>query len=185
MSSEPRVLLLEPHNDDAALFAAWTCLRHRPHVITVLYPLLQRANGISGREREDENRAAMAILGCTWQQLLSHSDEAPDWERVRSYLDHETTNGWETVFAPWPDEPGGHEQHRQIGALALETFGSERTRFYCTYAVGGDKTRGREVPYEPSWIEKKHRALACYRSQMERGPRRLFMMDLHEYEPDL
>ncbi len=177
------ILLLEPHNDDAVLFASWTCLRHRPHVITVLYPLIQSSNGISGIEREAENNEAMEILGCTWQQWVHQTDIDPGWELVRRNLEREAKEPWELVFAPWPDEPAAHDHHRQIGALALDVFGPERTRFYCTYAVGGDKTRGREVPYEPAWIEKKHRALACYRSQMERGPRRLFMMDLMEYEP--
>lgn len=177
-------LLLEPHNDDCALFASFTALRFRPHVVTVLRSVVQEGNGIGAHEREIESAAAMGILGCSWEQW-NHPDNDPMLHDIRSSLERiDATQKPEVVFAPWSEEPGGHDQHWAVGKLAAWVFG-DRVRFYCTYKVGGDKTRGREVPYEPSWIEKKHRALACYRSQMERGPRRLFMMDLHEYEPDV
>ena len=176
-------LFLEPHQDDAVLFACWTLLRHRPHVVTVLRSVNQEANGITAAEREAENEEAMAMLGCDWRQW-NHPDNDPNWGVIRRMLEIEDAGGRPTrVFAPWPDEPGAHAQHRRIGELAEAVFGSERVSFYTTYAVGGDKTRRREVPYEREWIPLKLRALACYESQILRGPHRFWMMDIREYEP--
>ena len=62
-SAAMTALLLEPHHDDATLFAAYTCLREKPLVVTVLSDSRTQA-GVTGAEREAESVAAMEILGC-------------------------------------------------------------------------------------------------------------------------
>lgn len=176
-------LLLAPHNlgDDETLFAAFTCLKHRPHIVTVLRSVRQEANGITAAEREAETAAAAKVLGCTWEQW-SYPDDDPPWNRIRYALETQwRLHGWTRVFAPWP-EPGGHPDHNRVGELAEAVFGAERVSFYTTYVYGGPRTVGREVEYEPAWIAAKLEALLCYRSQIERGPRRMWMWPLNEYE---
>lgn len=158
-------LLLEPHQDDAALFAAFTCIRHRPHVVTVLRSVVQeqRRTGITQAIRQAENDDAMSILGCTWEQW-PHPDSAPDWEAVRRQLEEIDTPSLGRVFAPCPED-GGQPHHNMIGELAEAVFGAERVSFYMTYVDGRVRNGGRPVEYEPGWIQLKLRALACYRSQ--------------------
>lgn len=164
-------LLLSPHSDDAALFAAFTCQAHKPLVVTLL-------NG--SEEREAEDRKAMEILGCQLEQWM-FNDTDPDWESLAAQLSSlNKLERPERVFAPWP-EPGGHPQHNQVGELAREVFDG-RVTFYTTYRFGGPVTVGPiEVTPEPPWILAKLKSLACYESQILNGPRRFFMSDLHEY----
>ena len=77
-------------------------------------------------------------------------------------------------------ERGGHPEHNRIGELAREIFG-DRVRFYATYKVGGPRTELAPHAPEPWMIPLKLRALACYESQMLRGPRRFFMHGLDEW----
>lgn len=179
MPGKPTALLLEPHQDDAALFAAFTCIRYRPHIVTVLRSVNQERMGITNDERNLEADKAAEILGCTREQW-NEPDDSPDWEAVSRALEHvRDTTEPETVFAPWP-ENGGHPQHNHIGIQARRIFAG-RVVFYTTYRYGGPKTVGIPVDYEPAWVLLKLRALACFRSQIERGPHRFFMHDLYEY----
>ncbi len=168
-------LLLSPHNDDAVLFASWLCLKHRPHVVTVLRSVVQEANGISHAEREAEDVRAFRVLGVTHEQW-PHPDDHPNWDAVSKGLGALDPD---RVFAPWP-EPHGHEHHNQAGVLAGHIFG-ERVTFFTTYRVGGPRTVGTPSEPEPWMIPLKLRALACYESQMLRGPRRFFMHSLDEW----
>lgn len=175
------VVVLEPHNDDVALFCAWQAIRWKAHIVTVLRSVNQEANGITAAEREAESARVAEILGCTWEQW-PYGDDDPDWQEIRARLE-ELGNGERPtrIFAPWP-EPKGHPQHSRVGELAEAVFGSERVTFYTTYRYGGPRTVGREVEPEPWMIPLKLRALACYESQMLRGPRRFFLDSLREYE---
>ncbi len=123
---------------------------------------------------------AAEALGCTHEQL-PHMDTGPEWSAVRRSLE-DLRNTPDLVFAPYPGEKGAHPQHVEVGTLAQAVFG-DRCRFYLTYRYGGDKTRGIPVGYEPAWLRLKLLALACFRSQIERGPHRFFAMDLHEFTP--
>ncbi len=174
-------LLLQPHNDDAVLFASWLCLKHRPHVVTVLRSVVQEANGITHEERMAEDVRAMEILGCEFSQLAFGDDATPDWERTANWIAamDERMAPLDRVFAPWP-EKGGHEHHNRVGELARDIFG-DRVTFYTTYRVGGPRTVGTPSEPEPWMIPLKLRALACYESQMLRGPRRFFMHALDEW----
>lgn len=153
------------------MFASFTILRHRPHVLVCLRGHIQYArgdHGASATTREIETGAAMGILGATWEQL-PFSDQEPDYEALeqvlRAYADDPTYDG--TVFAPEP-EPKGHDQHNEIGEIAIRVFGVERVERYLTYQRGSMRTRGRPVPFEPGWPALKLRAMACYLSQIRR-----------------
>ncbi len=171
-------LLLQPHSDDATLFASWLCLKHRPHVVTVLRSVVQEANGITHAEREAEDASAFAILGVTHEQW-GFPDDSPDWIGVGEYL-LGAAGRFEQVFAPAQEDRGGNPHHDYIGSLAEEIFG-DRVTFYTTYRVGGPRTVGTPSEPEPWMIPLKLRALACYESQMLRGPRRFFMHALDEW----
>lgn len=180
------VLILEPHNDDVALFCAFTAARERAHVVTVLRSCNQQelGMGITAEQREAENVQAMQALGCTWKQM-PHPDCAPDWEKVKEALvDLDDECEPASIYVP-AFEQGGNEQHNRISEIARSLFG-DRIAYYLTYTGGPGRvakksTWGTEVVPEGPWVTAKLRALACYRSQIERGPRQHFMQDLREY----
>jgi LmbE family N-acetylglucosaminyl deacetylase len=176
-------LLLSPHNDDAALFASYVCLRHRPKVIDCilgarkkLYPLPE--------ERVAESAAAMGILGCEFEQLPVEVDV--DWAELEQLLRAATAGeNFERVWAPLP-EIGGHRHHNRLGLLAVKIWGA-RVSFYATYTCddAGKPTKstvGEPVAVEAGWPELKRQALDCYRTQIERsGTAMHFEAPLDEY----
>lgn len=177
-------LLLEPHQDDAVLFAAFTCLRHRPLVVTVLASQLQadRGTGITNERREAENAHALGLLGCEVEQW-GYPDSGPDWTAVQWAMRSLAGEGeFELVFAP-AVEDGGHEQHSEVGRIALQVFG-DRVRPYLTYRRGHGRTVGQEVVPQPEWIGLKLRAMACFASQIaEPSTRPWFLDGIREYVP--
>jgi LmbE family N-acetylglucosaminyl deacetylase len=176
------VVLFSPHNDDAALFAAFACVEHDPLVVTVLRSQLQQElYGITAAMREAEDKCAFATLGVSEWAQWPYLDTEPDWgavENAMRLLDERIQP--ERVFAP-AVEQGGHEQHNTIGQLALDIYGAERVTGYLTYASGGIRSTGTEVPLEPSWIGLKLAALACYRSQLGTPSLVHFVESLREY----
>jgi LmbE family N-acetylglucosaminyl deacetylase len=176
------VVLFSPHQDDACLFAAFACIEHDPLVVTVLRSQLQQdLYGITAETREAEDWAAFSGLGLSDWVQWPYLDTDPDWgavENAMRLLDERVNP--ERVFAP-AVEPGGHEQHNQVGQLALDVYGAERVTGYLTYASGGVRSTGIEVPFEPSWIGLKLAALACYRSQLGTPSWVHFVESLREY----
>ena len=179
-------VLLAPHNDDETLFASFLIQQHRPRVIVCL-----RGHRRLWHVRERETDAAMRELGVeSWSQW-SFPDERPDWKAVRRALETITAD---LVIAPHPEfERNGHDGTSQerfgvlqldiIREMALDVFGPERVLGYLTYTRwNGRSTWGEEVAPEAAWIAAKHRALACYRSQIaEPSTRPWFMDDMREY----
>jgi LmbE family N-acetylglucosaminyl deacetylase len=165
-----RSVLLAPHNDDAELFAAYTCLRERPHVIVVLRSMRQagmlEGRGPSFMEREAETDCAMAVLGCTWEQWPFTDDRDDQWAEVEEMMRGIDAD---TVWAPVPED-GGHEHHDAVGKLARRVFPEGVVRGYLTYRRGFGRSRwGTVVVPTPAEEEAKARALACYRSQLAPG----------------
>lgn len=159
-------LLLQPHSDDAVLFACYTLLRHRPHVVTVLRSELQelRGTGITDETRQAEDACAFGLLGVT-HEVLDTTDADPDWDYVESILRlivEENEPTW--VFAPEVEWIGGHDQHNEVGMLAQKVF--PEAIGYMTYTDGRNRSIGREVDREEGWAPLKLRALQCYRSQI-------------------
>lgn len=161
-------LLLEPHPDDAALFAAYTCLRHAPHVVTCLKADAQyhRGHAITAEMRGLETRCAMNILGCDWQQLPV-SELHPSVEDLEAWfgrLGEEMKP--ERVWAP-AVEPNGHEHHSMVGQSAFNIFGV-RVRPYMTYVRGSGRSKGgTAVIPTPGERSLKREALNCYESQIK------------------
>lgn len=175
-------LLLEPHQDDGVLFASFTILRERPHVITVLCSQIQedRGTGITQAQREWENVCALTILGATNEQWR-YPDTEPNWEAIADDLDAYRPEP-EIVYAP-AYEHGGHDHHNELALAAAAVFKS-RFRPYLTYRRGYMRTRGTPVPFEPEWPLLKLRALACFRSQItEPSTREWFLDEQREYVP--
>jgi LmbE family N-acetylglucosaminyl deacetylase len=175
-------LLVAPHNDDEVLFGAFTLLREKPLVVIIFDGYVQQNRGlpITAMQRRDETEAACDILGVEVQFLGFHDDERPRPRAIEEAL--ATFYHPEQVYAPaW--EVNGHPQHNLV-ALACE--GLPVVERYLTYTPAGKSTSGRPVPIlDGSWIALKHRALACYESQMSLDPRMgcwpHFMRDQTEY----
>lgn len=174
-------LILEPHQDDTCLFAAFTAIRESAHVVTVLKSKVQEKYGITSPQRELENGRAFVELGLDpfdgWEQW-PYLDDSPDWQAV------ETAMGMigerlepEAVYAP-AVEDGGHEHHSRVGEMARSVFGRDRVTHYTTYRRGFGRTVGPvEVVPEPDWIVRKLRALACFESQIREPSTRPWFLD--------
>lgn len=175
------VVLLSPHNDDETLFASFLILRHQPHVIVCLHSEVQKQYGITSAQREAETDAALATLGVPTQfEQWGIPDVDPDWWEVGRRVGVLAAN-FDRCIAP-ADEAGAPFQHREIGRMALARFGPKRVTSYTTYRAGGVRsTDGTLVPFEPEWLPIKHRALACYRSQMDTPSVVHFTEGLMEY----
>lgn len=164
-------LLLEPHADDAALFASFTAIRYKPRVVTC-FP----SSGDYGDTdvRHAETRAAMAILGAGPCEQWYGTDLVAKFRALDAKI--RPTRVW----APSTDT--SHPDHRAVAVAAAEVFGDRLTRFH-TYNAEGKVRTGAPVPFEPGWVERKFRALACYRTQLAHPRARVFFADdLAEYQ---
>ena len=113
-------LVLEPHQDDAALFSAFNAIRHRAHIVCVT---------ASTTRREEESRRAAFELGCTFEQWAEPFTE-PDWPDIRRDLEHyDQEHNPELVFAP-ASTRGGNEQHNTVSVIAGEVFGARVTHLH-------------------------------------------------------
>lgn len=161
-------VLFEPHADDAALFASFTVIRHKPRVVTC-FP----SSGDYGdtQVRHAETVAAMTILGggpCEqWDETDIEAKMRDMDERLRPTI----------VFAP--SIIASHADHVAVGVAAL-VFG-DRLRRYHTY--DGEKVRsGDLVPHEVGWAARKRLALDCYLTQRSHPRAKAFFdLDLAEY----
>ena len=178
-------LFLSPHNDDETLFGSFTILRHKPHVVVCLKSQVQEdRHGITAVTREGETDQAMWWLqAASWEQF-GITDTNPRYEE---YL-HDALTRLRVTYKPeivWAPaiEDGGHEQHNGVGRVALDVFGEVQP--YLTYRRGYLGSRGRQVPFEPSWIGTKLRAMSCYQSQYELPATRPWFTDntLYEFTP--
>jgi LmbE family N-acetylglucosaminyl deacetylase len=157
-------MLLAPHHDDETLFAAYTCLRHRPTVVVCTEA--HRLEYADFDVRKAECHAATTVLGVRMMQLWGvRDDDLFDNERLLSelrLLDRDATIG--RVWAP-AVEHKGNDHHNAVGEAAAAVFGG-RVTSYLTYANGKRSCSTAEVPFHPSWPAVKLRALACYESQV-------------------
>lgn len=176
-------LAFEPHHDDVALFAAFEAQRLQAHVVTVLESHVQAARGlpITQQMRAAENDCAMRELGLEWTQW-TYRDDGPAWDQVlvaMRLIDERLQPEW--VLAPAVEE-GGHDHHNEAGKLAREVFGT-RVVAYLTYTRHSGRSRaGTPVVPTREQIGRKHRALACFRSQIaEPSTASWFVGDLAEY----
>ncbi len=170
-----RPILLSPHDDDAVLFAAFTCVREQPTVVVVADSYVQPARGEAGcsaEERAAESKQAHEILGCPTRRL-GLRDDALTFDDIKQAL--RNFSDAETVYVPALE--GGHPQHDLVAHVAAQTFGLSRLRCYSTYAklsqyCGADlqPVGTTEIEWTRPEYELKHRALACYESQQRVNP---------------
>lgn len=163
-------VLFEPHADDGALFAAFTVIRHRPRIVTC-FP---SAGDYGDTEtRAAETREAMAILGgAACEQWDGREIEA----RMRALDDRLRPT---LIWAP--STSTSHRDHMDVAVAAARVFG-DRLRRFQTYDASGKVRGGELVAHEPGWVDRKRRALACYRTQMAHPrAREFFAWDFAEY----
>jgi hypothetical protein len=162
------VVLLQPHYDDAVLFATYTLLIAKPHVVTVLGGETTQAPVVFGEERQRENHCALDLLKVTSTEDWTHHDELDvDWEAVLADMrDLNLRLRPNLVWTPL-DEQDGHEHHNLVSAMAVTAFGPERLRYYTTYRRGNGRTvTDYEVIPLADWYALKFKAMACYESQI-------------------
>lgn len=164
-----RTLLLAPHADDESLFASYLAQRHAAHVVVVF-----------DEERESELSMATSWLGCSYQQFPLAKGQ--DDDMVEAFLiglrDPAGADDWDLVIAPAIEE-FGHEEHNQVGRLALTVFQDCEIIRYRTYSPRGNRTIGEPVlPDRPDFIRRKLAALSCYRSQIAEPSTQPWFYDL-------
>jgi glycosyltransferase involved in cell wall biosynthesis/LmbE family N-acetylglucosaminyl deacetylase len=166
-------VLFAPHADDETLFAAFTLQRARPRIV-ICFPSVRDYGDTF--TRVEESRAAAAILGAGPVEQWTGGDLVA---KMRAFVD---ANGMPAeVWAPSAN--ASHADHVAVAAAAGEVFGSV-VRRYQTYRGAARVREGLELPPPAAdAIERKLRALACYRSQL-RHPRAsaFFLDDQREYE---
>jgi LmbE family N-acetylglucosaminyl deacetylase len=167
---QARAVLFSPHADDETLFAAFTVIREQPRVV-VCFP--SAGDYGSTDTRHAESAAAVELLGGgpvdQWQ--------GGDIEAQMRELDRRLSPP--VVFAP--HVKSSHPDHQAVAKAAKAVFGA-RVQSFHTYVDGAKVRDGAPVPFEPSWVGLKLRALASYQTQIAH-PRasRFFADDLIEY----
>ncbi len=181
-------VFLSVHNDDEVLFGAYTIMRERPLVIVVYDSYVQVTRGDPNCHRAariGETQNALLEMGQDLQQLrlcgLRDDCHYTHSEVIGSILSVLPVSAWETVTDVWAPayEEGGHDQHNLV-AQSVNSLANHR---YTTYTRGKGKTRTSHlVTPTPDMIALKHRALACYTSQIANPSTRLwFRGDIEEY----
>ncbi len=185
-------IFLSPHNDDEVLFGAFSIMRERPLVIVVYDSYVQGNRGadVTVHQRRRETRAALSELNANEPCFLGLRDDkaytpADVAFRLRSVVDIDQT--FDVVYSPMYDTDG-HEQHN-IVARAAGLLATPHHVRYSTYTRGGGRqvTPNEVLPLDGSMIARKHRALACYESQMSMDAKHplgcwpWFVGDMREY----
>lgn len=167
-----RGTLFAPHNDDEALFAAFTVLRYRPRVVVCFR---SPADYGDPAIREAETREAMNVLGGGPVEQWDVGDLETEMRAFDARV-HPVR-----VWAPHPDS--SHPDHVAVALAARRVFGDRLVTTYHTYRDGQKVRRGAPVPFEPAWTSQKLRALARYQSQiLHPRANHFFNQDLYEYE---
>lgn len=159
-------LFLAPHNDDEALFGAYTIMREKPLVVIVTDSWIQylRGEGITAEQRKKESQEAMKILGVPVEFLGIKDNELTDKvlvEKLKQYMPIK-------VYAPLPNSK--HPHHNLIGKVARRLWPS-KIIFYSTYTKGSLAPIG-EIEVKPNQkeIELKNKVLDCYKSEIKLTP---------------
>jgi predicted SAM-dependent methyltransferase len=164
--------LLSPHDDDAALFAAVTCLREQPTIVVVADSYVQPARGevgCSAADRAAETAKANEVLGCRTERLGLRDDDlslSQVQDALRTLVDPEGV-----IYVPALE--GGHAHHDYVAQAAAQVFGPSRLRCYSTYARLSQYGAADLQPVGTTEIiptgeesARKMAALRCYDSQI-------------------
>lgn len=177
-------LLISPHDDDHALFGAFTCLREHPILVVVFDGHVQQKRGlpVSWQERALETAIAADILECSRVVRLGFSDAGP-LPSPQEVLDaiHSQVSDIDHWYLP-AEEEGGHDQHN----LVAQIVPVRNCTRYLTYTTKGKSTSDNPVKIlSGTMIAQKLQALSVYQSQMNLDPRmgcwQHFLRDQTEY----
>lgn len=163
-------VLFEPHADDAALFASFAIIRHCPRVVTC-FP----SAGDYGDTwvRAAETAEAVKVLGGRGTEQWDGTELAAKMRELDARI--RPTR----VFAP--SEDASHPDHVAVAVAAASVFGDRLVKFH-TYNADGKVRRGTLAHFDPTWLDLKEQALACYRTQLAHPRARVFFeADLAEY----
>lgn len=164
-------VFVSPHDDDHALFGAFTCLREEPILVVVYDSYVQERRGLQGCSalvRAAETEEAAHLLGCqkVWRLGLRDDDPCVTSVDIGVRLARLPCK-MDRIYLP-AFENSGHPQHN----LVARVQGGPGTQRYATYTSAGKTTDGVEVPVlKGEWICQKLLALSCYKSQMNLDPR--------------
>jgi glycosyltransferase involved in cell wall biosynthesis len=168
-------LFLSPHDDDASLFGAYTCMRNKPVVCVVTDSYIQHNRGEIGcdwKTRAMETKRSCDILGVTVSRL-GIRDDAINEEILRHKL--KKIKGFGVVYAPAIQ--GGNPIHDMVGKIAKEVFGN-KVVFYTTYTKTEPYTKGNtEVIPTKEEMALKEKALLCFISQIKLPSTRPYFME--------
>ena len=196
-----RVLFLSPHGDDEALFGSFIIQQELPEVWVITDGVIQQNRGEdvrAGDRRLESYKGFAELMTSDLMYPGLHFGGIPDsnvnWDTVKDLLvgiGLLSLQGWDRVYVPYPEpHPSHHDHHNKLGIVGTEVFGSI-TRFYTTYTRQTGKTgpstpHAREYPpTDGGQVQRKLRALSCYRSQMDvHNCREHFIRDLREYVVD-
>lgn len=156
-------LALIPHQDDEALFLAYTLMRERPMVLFCTIPVIQEKRGqATKRERLSEAHEVMSLLGLNYDTLNILDDELTE-EKLTVELKR-LVPLYESVYAPAIE--GYQKQHDLVGKVAGALW--DNVTHYMTYTKEDLHTKG-ETAITPTQEEKdlKNKMLDCYRSQIK------------------
>lgn len=161
-------LFISPHNDDAALFGAYTLMRKKPLVLTVTDSWIQSNRGevCSADDRWNEDVEAMKILNCPIIRLGLRDDLLIEDHLKQAFI---RFVNFDRIYVPALQ--GGNSQHDMIGRVATAIFGI-KCIYYPTYTKSELYTIGGfEIVPTIEEIELKNKALDCYKSQIKiNGP---------------
>jgi LmbE family N-acetylglucosaminyl deacetylase len=154
-------IFLSPHNDDEALFGAYTIMRKKPIVVVVTDSFVEekRGDGVTAEERIQETKNACKVMGVECDFLHLRDDE------ITEDILHETLGniyGVDTCYCP-AFEVGGNPIHNLVARVAPVFFDCIH---YMTYTGESTKTKGKTI-ITPTEAEKelKRKTLDCYPSQ--------------------
>ena len=157
-------LFIATHNDDEALWGAFTLLRENPVVLIVTDSWIQYNRGetaCSANARWQETLKAMETLGCPVIRGGIRDDILNEWH-LRNLL--EKFHGFNTVYAPAIQ--GGNNQHDLVGKVCDDLF-KEKCKHYTAYTKEETYTKGNiEIKPSEQELALKDKALACYKSQL-------------------
>lgn len=157
-------LFIAPHNDDEALFGAFTLMREKPLVLVVTDSYIQPKRGDTGCsaiERRNETIAAMKLAGCAVVFGGIHDDELNPSHLFSLY---KSFQNFDKVYVPTVQ--GGNPQHDLIRLVANDYF--KNIAGYTTYTKTELWTEGTlEVVPTPEELELKEKMLWCYQSQIK------------------
>ncbi len=167
-----RKVFISPHNDDEALFGAFTIMRYREDVeVAFVYDSYVQVNRghiyCSTANRRAESLEALAAMGVSEQRVkfLGLRDDADVNINEISGLIRQFS-GAQLWFPAYED--GGNKHHNAVSMAVRHSLASPSKTAYLTYTDRG-KSIGENLVVPSKWsdVAVKLIALSCYHTQIE------------------